>query len=139
MVLLPEADESVHETAQLASYDSAIASTKLLAERRAEKVQQASIAEHQRVAQAEKTALVQEQKVLLTEKARSHSMKVIRVQLAQQQALIAQERKRLQAHSLKLAELQQQAKQLLSPQYVPTEVELQAVAGTDAEEAVPMF
>merc|ERR1712118_95056 len=72
MVLLPEADESVHETAQLASYDSAIASvdrgiaahahkpmghsaailqanrlaaiesTKLLAERRAEKVQQAS-------------------------------------------------------------------------------------------------
>merc|ERR1711907_44743 len=101
---------------------------KLITQQRIAQQERNTLIKEQGIAAAERMRLVQAQKVVLREMARSHAMKIIRFKLAQKQKTIMQERHNLQVHSLQLAQLQQRARQLLSPTYTPTQAELQAVA-----------
>merc|ERR1712054_625320 len=137
-------NQKVSESSQLQNFDLAIQrvdqgirasstqlvghSQKLITQQRIAQQERNTLIKEQGIAAAERMKLVQAQKVVLREKARSHAMKIIRFKLAQKQKTIMQERHNLQVHSLQLAQLQQRARQLLSPTYTPTQAELQAVA-----------
>jgi len=72
--------------------------------------------------------LVRDHQALLAEAARSRAMKQLRAKLATKEGLVAAERKKLQTDALGLAAIEQRARGLLSPAYVPNAQELQAVA-----------
>lgn len=72
--------------------------------------------------------LVADHKALLAEAARSRAMKKLRAQLAQKETKVAVERKKLQVDAMGLAQIEQHARSLLSPAYVPAPEELRAVA-----------
>merc|ERR1711907_842218 len=137
-------NQKVSESSQLQNFDLAIQrvdqgirasstqlvghSQKIIEANKMAQLERQTLIKEQGIAAAERMKLVQAQKVVLREKARSHAMKIIRFKLAQKQKTIMQERHNLQVHSLQLAQLQQRARQLLSPTYTPTQAELQAVA-----------
>merc|ERR1712093_289252 len=95
------------------------------------------LGEATKLVEMERTKLMQDQQVLVNERARSRSMKMIRFQLAQKQKQIMLERRKLQVHSLQLAQLQQKAKALLLPTYKPSPQEIQAVV-REIPHAAPM-
>merc|ERR1712086_41310 len=72
--------------------------------------------------------LVRDHQALLAEAARSSAMKHLRAKLAKKEGIVAAERKKLQMDASGLAEIEQRARGLLSPTYVPNAEELQAVA-----------
>lgn len=92
------------------------------------------VAQSQKLGQATQLAvhlhdkLVHDHQALLSEGARSNAMKKLRQQLAAKQSVVLAERQRLQVDALQLAEIEQSARKLLSPQYTPDQKELQAVA-----------
>merc|ERR1711981_989731 len=123
-------DQGIQLAQQLHRYDSAI--TKVdegIARSKTALVQQS-----RELGQATKFAVAMHQKLnedhqmLLNEKARSRAMKSIRVELGKKEAMVMMERRKLQVDSLQLAQLEQKARKLLSPNYVPAQSELQVVA-----------
>merc|ERR1711939_542804 len=92
------------------------------------------VAESKKLGQATQLAvklhdqLVHDHQSLLAEAARSRAMKQLRSQLAAKQNIVAAERQKLQADAMQLAEVEQHARSLLSPQYTPSPQELQAVS-----------
>merc|ERR1711865_603840 len=105
------------------SVDSGIARSKLELVSQSQKLNQAT-----QLAVALHNKLVKDHQSLLAEAARSRAMKQLRNQLAAKQNNVASERQKLQVEALQLAEVEQRARVLLSPKYMPAQAELQAVA-----------
>jgi len=128
--LLMGGGENIQLAQQLHRYDSAIHKVDQgIARSKAQLVQQSrQLGEATKFAMAMHSKLSQDHQVLLTEKARSRAMKSIRSALAKKETLVMMERRKLQVDSLQLAQLEQKARKLLSPDYVPAQAELQVVA-----------